>query len=367
MIFGWIIAGIIAVVAGLIPFFIPNYATSDGMQAVILFLFMIIYYGLVWVWYGRDKYALFPKYVRNISPEITPALCHIVWTNGIPDMVKLCMVNLIQMAQNKFIKIEKNGKSFMIIRSNKRPETRIEKLYYDEMDKVERIDGLRFSRNLYHFSRINFNLEKKVYTRTCLLNNDPFLIGAGLLILLFWLLRFPVIMALLTSMAVCVFYFLIVWSPLFSPHRRPFKTVGLCVVLLACISGGFLHFDAEKYRILSTSIIFFGILPLFFYLLQQPTRIGAEKISRAEGIKLFLNRMSIVDVIKLTSKEVVRLYPYAWAGGLTEKWYRICFPKISRSKESEDIYNQKFISRFEKSLAKSLTMTHRCRIFLKEK
>ncbi len=333
-------------IAGTLPIIIPDYDKMVFVPAILFVLLMIVYYGIVWIIFGYDKYKITTQISETMPTDISSEICHFWRYKGLSDVGEICAISLLEMIHNQFICIKKLPMyMYQIKRTGKPATTPIEELYATTTDVTETFGLWEISQKMNEFSARNYAFWKKMYHELYKPNNKIFLIGVYLFIGLIFLLRFPIGISFFGSiLSVCTGLFIVNMNIRYVQNvgikerqiRKAYMHVLIAMIVLI------IYLPTCIIRSFAVLAVVFGLFPLFRCLLFQPTEIGAQKLSRIEGLKEFLDRMTPTDAQSLSAEEIRQLRLYAIALNKEQNWQKYCLPRLPIDERESEFYNDEF-------------------------
>lgn len=332
---------------------VPQTAKKMIFSGFLFFFASFLYYFFIWFLFGRDVYRRAAMVEYEAPDDLTPAQCH-VWKHlGEVDSQQLCLIHWITLAKDKFVNIQKGYKIVELRRTEKEPQTEDEKFYDDEVYYPLELDGT-YDARIRSYVESYYQKELALYKKECKTNS--FWVGMGIVFMIgvLWLLPLPMLLKEICSVVTAIVGAMVC----FSKSKKHFLGMFVPLFFICLWSSGAILVEFSSFELyFAGGIIISVIVVLFLFkkLLHQPSRIGAQKLAKTQGLEMFLKAVDIKTPSDFTAQNAEDLYPYAVALDLGKEWNRRFRHLLSASVLKQEFYQTSFRNQMLRSLSRSAT------------
>ncbi len=291
----------------------------DALNAFIIWGGVFFYYLAIWILYGRDTHYKTVMTEYQAPKDISPEQCFLWKDYPIENPLSLMAVHLIRLQQSGFLNIEstKNKSIYYFVRTGKKPQTPAEKFFAEHMNADFVLDS-KYNVDLDEYKDKLYERQGEEFEKGYTPNAGKILLG----VLLFFLLIIVTPRAELRYTLWLMFF-----CPLLSLMVTVNKFFHFVVTLFALVMFvptliGINTFIAQGmyFQFVACGITAVITIPLFARILGRPTKIGAAKRAKVEGLEVFLKTLNIKELADFKKEHIEDLYPYAVALGIRNEW-----------------------------------------------
>ncbi len=324
----------------------------DIQNAIVIFGGVLIYFMIMWLFFGRDIYYQTPMVEYEAPKEVSPEETYLWQDKTVSRPDKLTEIHLLNLAQSGFIQIDREklpykfSPVYFIVRTEKEPQTPEEKFYDQYMKEDLVLDG---GYEPWFSSYVNklSSWEEKKFSKDCNRNWGKVIFG----IILFALL---IILTPRKEGLTIIWLFLFVMATfigLFFTHVFNIKWRSVCIfyslpllgmIAMQILTGGNLFKFNIFYQFTACCLTYLLTIPFFAKIMSVTTKAGAVKQAKIKGLEMFLTTLNIKTPADFTKENAESLFPYAVALGVENKWKNRFRSLIGSALTDNTIYNSRF-------------------------